>query len=412
MTLTVPSFLKAYGFTLILLFSVLLGSLAGFIMGEDAVILKPFGDVFLNLMFTIVVPLVFFSISSAVAGMKDRKRLRKIVAWMILIFVITGIIASILMIAGVRCYPPAEGIVLDLSQAAPAESFNASERIVRAFTVSDFYELLSKKNMLALIVFSVLVGLGASSLDKKGEPFVNFLSSTNEVMMKVIHYVMYYAPVGLGAYFAYLTGVFGPKLLSTYARAVSLYYPLSFLYFFLFFSLYAYFAGKMPGVKTFWKNIIPPSLTALATGSSMATIPSNLEAAEKTGIPKDISEIVIPVGATIHMDGSCLSAILKIALLFGLFNRDFTGFETIITAIGIAILSGSVMSGIPGGGFIGEFLIVSLYGFPIESLPIISMVGILVDPPATMVNAVGDNVVSMMVARLVKRKEKIHEMIS
>jgi len=136
----------------------------------------------------------------------------------------------------------------------------------------------------------------------------------------------------------------------------------------------------------------------------VATIPSNLEAADKTGIPRDISEVIIPIGATIHMEGSCLAAIVKIAFLFGIFNMSFSGTETILTAVGIALLSGTVMCGIPGGGFVGEMLIVTLYGFPPEAFAVITMIGTLVDPPATMVNAVGDNVSSMMVARVLGGK--------
>jgi Na+/H+-dicarboxylate symporter len=119
-------------------------------------------------------------------------------------------------------------------------------------------------------------------------------------------------------------------------------------------------------------------------------------------VPEDIREVVIPVGATIHMEGSCLSAILKIAFLFGIFGQDFAGPGTILIAVGVAMLSGTVMSGIPGGGFLGEMLIVTLYGFPPETLPLLSMIGTLVDPPATMVNACGDNVCSMMVARVLE----------
>jgi Na+/H+-dicarboxylate symporter len=184
-----------------------------------------------------------------------------------------------------------------------------------------------------------------------------------------------------------------------------LYYPTAILYFFIAFTIYAFIAAKGEGVKRFWRNIIPASLTALATGSSMATIPANLEAANKTGVPKDISEVVIPIGATIHMEGSCLAAILKIAFLFGLFQMNFFGLETIATAIGIALLVGVVVSGIPGGGTIGELLIISLYGFPMEAFPIITMIGTLVDAPATMLNAIGDNVASMIVARMLGGKD-------
>lgn len=395
---------NSYTFSIILILSLVVGSLFGVVFKERAVFLKPFGDIFLNLLFTVVVPMVFFSISSAVAGMTDLRRLGRIMGWMMLIFVLTGVVASLLMVVGVKIFPPAAGLHVDLEMPAPQENMNVADQIVRAFTVPDFRDLLSKKNMLALIFFSFLIGLSTAAAGEKGKVFSQFLLSGNAVMTRAIGYVMWYAPIGLGAYFAYLVGTFGPQLLGTYFRVMLLYYPLALGYFLIGFSFYAYLAGGVLGVRKFWTHIFPAALTSWATGSSVATIPVNLEAAQKIGVPEDIREVVIPVGATIHMDGSCLAAILKIAVLFGLFGMDFSGPGTILTAIGIAILSGTVISGIPSGGMLGELLIVTMYGFPLEALPIIAMIGTLVDPPATMVNAVGDNVSGMMVARILGGK--------
>ena len=399
-----PSFLNSYKFSLTLIVSMAVGSVIGIVLKQDAIILKPFGDIFLNLLFTVVVPLVFFSLSSAVAQMKDIARLGKIMGWMMVVFIATGIVASLVMITAVNWFPPAQGIQIALPAGFHSDQVKVSDQIVKALTVSDFSDLWSKKNMLALIIFAILIGLATSLVGARAKAFTEFLVSANEVMTKIISLIMYYAPIGLGAYFAYLVGVFGPQLLGTYARAVILYYPVALAYFFIAFSFYAYFACGFAGIKAFWKNIIPVSLIAWATGSSVAAIPSNLAAAEKAGVPEDIREIIIPMGATIHMEGSCLSAILKISLLFGLFHMDFTSPVVILTAVGVALLSGTVMAGIPGGGFLGEILIVMLYGFPIEALPIISMIGTLVDPPATMVNSTGDNVASMMVARILGGK--------
>ena len=397
-------FLKSYGFSLLLIASMILGALLGIALKKDAAMFKPLGDVFLNLLFTVIVPLVFFSISSTVAAMTNLRRLGRILALMVLIFVGTGLIASAVMIVAVVIYPPAAGASIPLPTAVDVQHLKASEQIVRAFTVSDFSNLLSKNNMLALIVFSLLTGLATSAVGEKGKTFAAFLTSANEVMMKLISFIMYYAPIGLGAYFAYLVGVFGPELLGSYARAMTLYYPTALIYFAVAFSCYAFLAGRADGVKKFWREIIPPSLTALATGSSIATIPANLQAADNIGVPRDISEVVIPIGATLHMEGSCLAAVLKIAFLFGIFQMPFSGVETILTALGIALLTGVVVSGIPGGGTIGELLILSFYGFPPEALPLITMIGTLVDAPATMINAVGDNVSSMLVARVLGGK--------
>ncbi len=400
-----PPFLKSYGFSIILIVSIIIGAIIGIIFKKDAAVLKPLGDIFLNLLFTAIVPLVFFSISSAVAGMPNIRRLGKILSAMILVFVITGLIASIVMLIGVILYPPAVGVHVSFGNGVNLEHFKASDEIVKAFTVGDFTDLLSKKNMLALIIFAVLTGLATSASGERGKNFANFLTSANQVMMKLIFFIMYYAPIGLCAYFAYLVGVFGPELLGSYARVVILYYPTAILYYFIAFTLYVFVAAKSEGLRRFWRNIIPPSLVALATGSSIATIPANLEAADKTGVPQEISEFVIPVGATMHMEGSCLAAVVKIAFLFGIFNMSFTGVETIATALGIALLVGVVVSGIPGGGTIGEILIISVYGFPMESFPLITMIGTLVDAPATMVNAIGDNVSSILVARILGGKD-------
>lgn len=409
MNITSSKIIKSYGFSILLIVFICIGFILGVVLKKESVVFKPFGDIFLNLLFTAIVPLVFFSIASTVAGMPNMRRLGKILSAMLFVFIGTGIIASFIMAVAVQLYPPAAGIMLDIHIPAELEKFKTSEQIVNAFAVPDFLDILSKKNMLALIIFSILMGLAASSIGEKARAFTTFLASANEVMMKVIHYIMYYAPIGLCAYFAYFIGVYGPELLGFYARAMTVYYPITLLYFFIAFTLYTYIAAGTTGVRMFWTNIIPPSLTALATASSVATIPANLEAANKTGVPRDISEVVIPIGATIHMEGSCLGAVLKIAFLFGIFHMDFSGAQTIVTAIGIAILCGTVVSGIPGGGVIGEILIISLYGFPPEAFPIITMIGTLVDPPATMVNAIGDNVSSMMVARILGGKNWIQE---
>ncbi|WP_437629991.1 dicarboxylate/amino acid:cation symporter [Sorangium sp. So ce854] len=401
MATTLRTLLTTYRFTLILLASIAAGAGLGLALGERAAVIKPLGDLFLNLLFTLVVPLIFFSIASAVAGMGSLRRLGRIVTAMLGVFVATGLVAAALMLAAVRLYPPAEGLEVTLPGAPEVAPVRLGDQLVGALSVADFGELLSRKNVLPLIVMAFLVGLGTAAAGERGQPFARLLASANEVMLKVVDLVMLYAPIGLGAYFAHLVGSFGPALLTSYVRALGLFYPIAIAYFVVAFTLYAWLAGRGRGVRAFWRNIPAPALTALATSSSMAAIPSNLEAARRAGVPDDIAEVIVPIGATIHMEGSCLSAVLKTALLFGLFGRELGGAETYLAVLGVAILSGTVMSGIPGGGFIGELVIVSLFGFPMEALPIISTVGALVDPPATLVNAAGDNVSCMVVARII-----------
>ena len=395
-------FLKQWRFTLILLSAVAAGALLGYLIGAKAGVLKPFGDVFLNLLFTAVIPLIFFSLSSAIAASNNIKRLGRIAGLMLIVFFLTGVISSSLMVFAVKIFDPAKGLTLTLAEPAATESGGLANKIVNTVTVSDFAGLLNRRNMLALIVFSVLTGFASQAAGEKGRKFREFLVSGSEVMGQLIKIIMLYAPIGLGAYFAYLVGTFGSQILGSYARAVGLYYPLAIIYFIFGFTIYAFIGGGGKGVKDFWTFIPGAALTAFGTGSSLAALPANLEAARRIGVPEDVREIVLPLGATIHMDGSCLAAIMKIAVLFTLYGRSFSGFETLAGAVGVAILCGVVISGIPSGGMLGEMLIVTLYGFGPEALPIISMIGTLVDSPATMINSSGDTVAAMMINRFLK----------
>jgi len=404
---------KSYRFPIILLTGIAVGSFIGWFNPNLGRQLKPLGDVFLNLVFSVVVPVVFFSISSAVASMADMKRLGKILGYMLIVFVVTGLISSVIMIGAVNVIKPAENTQFPVEETTTQEALPLAQQAVAAITVDDFTGLLSRKNMLPLILMSIFFGFVVTSFGTKGKKLAVGLSFMSDVFMRMINYIMYYAPVGLGAYFAYLVADMGPQLLGVYARTMlGLYYPLCVVYFVLAFFAYAYFAAGMNGVKLFFKNIISPAATSLATQSSIATLPVNLEACRKMGVPKDIREIVLPIGATMHMDGSCFAAILKISVLYGIFGRDFTGIGVWIPAVIIAIMSGMVMSGIPGGGLIGEMLIMTLYGFPMEAFPIIATIGFLVDPPATMLNATGDSVAAMMVTRLVEGKNWLEKRLA
>ena len=397
-------FFKNYGFSLIMLISIILGSVVGIIFKEDASILKPFGDIFLNLMFTIVVPLVFFTVTSSIAKMLDLKRLGKIMGCSLFIFVTTCIIAAIIMLIGVKIVSPVDGSIL-IDTTEVVENLSIGDRIVEAITVSDFSDILSRSHMLPLIIFSIIVGISISLLKDKGKNITELLDTCSKAMMKAVKIIMYYAPIGLFGYFANLIGTFGTNLIEGYIKSLFIYVVVGILYYLVFYTIYAYIAGGKLGVRKFYKNILNPTAVALATQSSLATLPTNLDSAKKIGIPKDIREVSISIGSSMNMHGSVMSAILKIAFLFAIFGRSFTGFDTYLIAILIAVLSGVVLSGIPAGGLIGEMLIVSMYSFPAGAFAIISTIGIIIDAPATAINVVGNPTSAMLISRLVEGKD-------
>lgn len=397
-------FYKNYSGIIWLLTGILCGSVAGLVLGKKVEILKPIGDIFLNLLFTAVIPLVFFAISSAIAGLQRGQKLSRIMGVMSLVFVGTVIVAACVTLVGVWIFPVHE----HLTSAKLTEEINSKpigNQITQLFTTGEFYELLSRKSMLAMIIFSVIIGFAAMRSGEKGAAFTGFLQSGNEVFKQVFIIIMKLGPVGLGAYFAYQVGVFGPQLFGAYARSLGLYYVTGAVYFVVFFSLYAFIAGGVNGVRKYWKNNIIPSATAVGTCSSIATIPANMDAAKKIGIPDVIANVTIPLGGTLHKDGSSISSIIKMAVVFALFGKSFNSADVIILALAMTVLVSMVEGGIPNGGYVGELLFIAAYGFPPEALPPAMIIGTLVDPMATLLNSTGDTVAAMMIARFTEGKD-------
>jgi Na+/H+-dicarboxylate symporter len=397
--------IKPYKLAIFILLGVAIGSIAGAVFGHKAAVVKPFGDIFLYMMFTIVIPIILILITSAVASIADLRKLGKLLGLTIGIFIVLGLVASLIMLGGVSAFPPTKGVHIELPKEVEIQpTLFTMDKLVEVFFVPDFVDIFSKQHILPAIIFCMLLGVAISMVGERAKPITDLLSRLSDVMLKLVEIIMWYAPIGIGAYFAYLVGDFGPSLLGSYARAMTLYYPLAILYWIIVYSMIAWFIGGRKILCRWWKYIPLPAVTALGTCSSTATIPVNLDASKKIGVPKYIRNIILPIGATMHMDGSCLSGILKIAFAFGLLAIPFTP-SAMGMAIFIAILSGIVLSGVPMGGYVGEILIISLYGFPSEMLPLLIIIGTLVDPLATMINATGDTNAGMIVARALEGRE-------
>lgn len=396
---------KNYRFLAVMIGAMVLGAIVGWVW-PDASVLAPLGTVFINMMFCIVVPLVFASISGSIANMKSRQRAGKILGTTVLTFVITGVLAAVIMFALVKIFPP----VLSAWEEIPAEEMgeyaSLSEMIVNFFTTSDFVGLLSRRAMLPLIVFSVLFGFAVNLNGGPETGMAKWLNDLTATMLKVVNIVTYYAPVAFFAIFADLVATYGSQITQAYGRAMLLYYPLCFIYLFTAFPLYANFGGGKGAAKIMFSHITRPAVVSLGTCSSVATIPTNLQEAAETGINKDVADMVIPLGATMHMDGACFSCVLKIAFVLGVFGQDLS-WGKLIPIVLVAVLSSVGMSGVPGGGYIGEYIMCSIF-FPTKmelAFPILVAIGNLVDPPSTMINASGDYVVCYIVSRFTEGKD-------
>ena len=417
------SFFKSYGFIIFMLLGIIGGCVVGAlnpvvkdasgeVISKGATVLEPLGTVFINLMFCVVVPMVFCSISSAIANMSSAKRAGKVMGVTVATFFVTAAIAAVIMYIVVRVIPITSG-TYEVTEGEVGATLGVADMIINFFTKPDFAELWSRRAILPLIVAAVFFGFGIQMAGGKETLTAKILDDLTNCIMKVIKIITYYAPVGFFGFFAYLVATYGPDLIGDYSRTLIIYYVLCFVYMFVFFPIYARFGGGKGGAKVMWKHLFRPAAVSFGTCSSVATIPTNMEVAEETGISKEVTNIVLPMGATMHMDGSAMSAIIKVAFLFGIFGMDF-GTSQAILAIVVAVFSSVAMSGIPGGGGTGELVLCTIF-FPDQlaiAFPIALALGNLVDPPATMVNAAGDYVASFIVERYVNGKDWLQKKLA
>lgn len=406
-------FLKNYRSTLILLGSILIGTIVGLVFKEKASVLSPFGDLFLNMLLVIIIPLIFLTISTSIGKMKEQKRIGKILLTIIVVFITTSLISVFVGIATTKSFnlvnvKDANAIkeTLTTDEEVTNESVNFLERTVNTISVNDFSKLLTRDNMIALIVFSVLIGISINSSKEKGLKLLEVLESANHVLQKFIKIIMYYAPIGLGCYFASLVGTFGKEIALGYGKTFIIYTVVAVLFYFIFYSLYAFIAAGKKGFTSYWKNILPATFTSLATCSSAASIPVNTSCAKKIGVPSDIADTTIPLGTSFHKDGSIIGSVFKIMFLVYLFNANISTSKI----LGVSLLATLLVTAVPiGGGTISEMLIITMLGFPVAALPLLTIIATIIDPPATMLNVVGDSASSMLVTRIIDGKDWLNK---
>ena len=404
--------LKTYKSVIILLAAIIIGAILGMALKENAAVLKPFGDIFLNLLFVTIVPLVFLSITTSI---KQPKRIGKIMITIIATFVVMSLISVLVGIVSTYSFKlvnTEDGAQIRASLEEDSGETSSTEtdekeptildRTVSALTVTDFSKLLSKDNILPLVVFSILFGVAIKMAGEKGEAIQKTLESAYEVTLKFVQLISYYSPIGLGCYFAVLVGTYGSAIAVGYAKTFVIYTLVSIVFYIVMYSVYAFIAGGKKGLITFWKNIITPTAVALATCSSAAAIPANTEAAKKIGVSDDIAETTVPLGTSFHKDGSIIGSVFKIMFLVCLFGTNASIFQV----IGVALVANLLVTAVPiGGGTISEMMIISMMGYPVAALPILTMIATVIDAPATVLNSVGDSAASMLVARFVDGKD-------
>lgn len=402
---------KNYKNSFILLLFILIGTILGLVFKENISFLKPFGDLFINMLMVIIVPLIFLTISTSIGKLKSPKRVGKVISSIILVFIFTSLISVVVGILFSRIQlvnlNDTDSILNKISgEIVKKDEVNLIERTVNTLTTDDFVNLLSKDNIIALIVVSVITGVGIILSKEKGTKALEVLDSFNEILKSILNIIMYYAPIGLGCYFANFVGTFGSSIAVGYLKTFIIYLIVSLFIYFIIYSIYVYVAGGKKCLKLYWKNIIPVTITALGTCSSAASIPTNIKASESLGVSEDIANTTIPLGSSFHKDGFIVGSVFKIMFLAYLFNIDVGVGKLLIVSLIVSLL----VTGIPiGGGTISEMLILTLMGYPLYALPILTLIATIIDAPATVLNVVGDTASSVIVSRIVDGKNHLNK---
>ena len=345
-----------------------------------------------------MVPLVFFSIASSITGLQRSHVIGKVLLWSLVVFGGMSVIAGLLAYAGALVWNPFAGMETITDGTLTAESRPWGDLLVSSLTAPDFLALFSKTRMLPLIIFSALFGLGTAACH--AEKVSAFLEEGTKVIVKIVEMIMYLAPVGLGCYFAGLMADLGGQIAGSYLRIFLLFLVLTGIVYFILQPLYIFLVCGKDGLRAFRQNIITPSITAIATTSSFACIPINIDAAHRMGADKAVADAVIPLGTNLHKDGSVLAGVLKVLFAMMFLGSFQPSVSNAAMVIGIAILVGVVMGAVPTGGMTGELLICSVLGLDPAFAATLMVISTIVDIPATLINSTGNLTGTVLISRL------------
>lgn len=397
----IKSVIKSYMDSLLMILGMIIGAIVGIIFGERASVLTSVADVFLNLLFCIVVPLVFVSIVNSIANVGSGKTVGKLMLVMFSVFIITEILSAVISLTCIGLINPGAGAVLPATAEA-VEGEAVSFNILAQLTVSDFNLLWSRSSLLAIVVFAVLTGLGLRAAGEKADALRVMISGLSETIIKVVGYIMKLSPIGLGCYFASMVGQFGQQISGPMLKVTVACWIFAPIYIIISQTLFSFIGDGMNGVKRFWKNMVSPALTALGTCSSAASVPANIQAGKKAGLSEGVNSVCMPMGCNLHKEGACLIVVLTMAYIGPMVGMNLLEPKTFLMIVLCCIIGATVTGAIPSGGNVIVMLTVSMFNFPTATIPLIIMLHTLCDAPTTMLNVVGDLSSGIIIDRFMK----------
>lgn len=386
-----------------ILVGMVLGAIVGALLGSDAEMLKPIGTLFINAIQMLIVPLVFCSLIVGVTSMKDTSKMTRIGVKSITLYLGTTAIAISIGLSLAAIIMPGAELNMTVTETAAVQAKETPTFVQTLLNIipKNPIDSLASGNILQIITFALVLGVSLTLCGEKAEPAIKLFESLAEAMYKLTELVMKLAPYGVFGLIAWVTGKYGLDILLPLIKIIVVVYVGCLIHVLVFYTGMVSVIGRLNPVR-YLKGLINPAAVAFTTASSSGTLPTTIKAShEELGVSKGVSNFVLPLGATINMDGTALYQGVCSLFIAQAFGVDLT-FSDYITIILTSTLASIGTAGVPGAGLIMLSLVLTTVGLPLEGIAIIAGIDRILDMARTSVNVCGD----LMVTTLVGKSEK------
>lgn len=402
-------FNKKPSLTALILIALVLGFIAGFLLQNHADFavkyIQPIGDIFLNLLKFIVVPLVLLSIICGIISMKDVTKLGKLGVRTLVYFMLTtvfavslGLVLSTLM---KNIFPVIE--IPRNGSAMEVPKITLMDQIVGIFP-KNMFEPLSTSNMMQVIVIALFIGFAIVKVGEKAKLATDVIMSFNEIVTKILSFIMAMAPIGVFCMLCPAVAANGPSILGSYAVLIGVAYLCFAIHAIVVYASCVKVLGKMSPVK-FFKEMVPAMLFAYSSDSSLATLPVSMKCTQKLGVPKDIGSFVLSLGATINMDGVAIYLGVTSVFIATCCGIDLTVQQYLAIALSATIASIGT-PGVPGGSLALMAMVFASAGIPIEGVAIVAGIDRIIDMARTTMSVTGDASCAVIMAHYIEKDEQ------
>lgn len=381
-----------------ILIGMIAGMIAGMLLGNNAEYIKPLGQLFISAIKMLIVPLIFCSLIVGVTSMKDTTKMGRIGVKSIIFYLATTAVAISIGLGLGLLFEPGAGLNMVATTVANAKPSPTLVDTIVGLVPKNPVGSLASGNILQIIVFALSLGIALNLIGEKGEPASKMFESLADAMYKLTELVMKLAPYGVFALMAWVSGKYGLDVLLPLIKVIGLVYLGCIIHVLVLGGGFVGLLGKL-NPQRFYKGIIEAQIIAFTTTSSSGTLPASIKCAtQNLGVSRTVSSFVLPVGATINMDGTALYQGVLALFIAQAFGIDLTTTDY-LTIIATATLASVGTAGVPGAGLIMLSLVLTTVGLPLEGIAIVAGIDRILDMARTTINVTGDLMVTLLIGK-------------